>query len=31
MSKKFITIINIPEIEKLFKEYCEKNKIEKRK
>ena len=28
MSKKFITIINIPEIEKLFKEYCEKNKIE---
>ncbi|PIV50606.1 hypothetical protein COZ73_00600 [Candidatus Falkowbacteria bacterium CG_4_8_14_3_um_filter_36_11] len=28
MSEKFTTTINIPEIEKLFQEYCEKNKIE---
>jgi len=28
MSKKNETMINILEIEKLFKEYCEENKIE---
>lgn len=28
MNKKFATIINILEVEKLFKEYCEESKTE---